>query len=172
MLRRRLLHGALYLAGLLFALGFWGGHLPREHVAMATVELQAPPAQVYKAVRDLESAPTWRPGLVKVEPLPPRADRPAYLQTDADGAMTLEIVEDVPGKRVVTQIADLGLPFAGRWVFQLEPTEAGGTRVTLAEIGDIPNPLLRLFAHHVFDLDAGIEQYLADLQAHLGKQGA
>lgn len=169
MLRRRLLRGALWLAALLFALSFWGGHLPREHVAMETVELQAPPARVYAAVRDLESAPTWRTGVTQVEALPPRGDRPAYRETSTEGALTLEIVEDVPEKRLVTQVADLGLPFAGRWVFQLEPTASGGTRLTLSEIGDIPNPLLRLFAHYVFDLDAGIEQYLADLQAHLAK---
>lgn len=170
MLRRRLLRGALWLAAILFALGFWGGHLPREHVAMETVELQASPAQVYTAVRDLESAPTWRTGVKQVEALPPRGDRPAFRQLDGDGAITLEVVEDVPEKRFVTEIADLGLPFGGRWVFQLEPTPSGGTRLTLAEIGDIPNPVLRLFAHYVFDLDAGIHQYLADLQAHLGKQ--
>lgn len=171
MLRRRLLRGALWLVVLLFALSFWGGHLPREHIAMESVELQAPPARVYAAVRDLEKTPKWRPGVTRVEPLLSKSEAapPAYRQWDADGALTLEVIEDIPEKRVVTRIADLGLPFAGRWVFQIEPTPSGGTRLTLAEIGDIPNPLLRLFAHYVFDLDAGVEQYLADLQAHLAR---
>jgi hypothetical protein len=169
MLRRRLLRGALWLAAILFALSFWGGHLPREHVAMETVELPAPPAEIYKIVRDLEGTPTWRTGVTAVEALPPRGDRPAYRQLGDDGPLTLEVVEDVPGKRFVTGIADLGLPFGGRWVFQIEPSASGGTRLTLSEIGDIPNPLLRLFAHYVFDLDAGIDQYLADLQARLSR---
>jgi uncharacterized protein YndB with AHSA1/START domain len=169
MLRRRLLRGALWFVAVLFALGFWGGHLPREHIAMETVELAATPAQVYAVVRDLENAPSWRSDVKQVEALPPRGDRKVYRQRGDDGALTLEVVEDVPDKRFVTEIADLGLPFAGRWVFQLEPTASGGTRLTLAEIGDIQNPVLRLFAHHLFDLDAGIEQYLADLQALLAK---
>lgn len=170
MLRRRLLRGALWLVAVLFALSFWGGHLPREHVAMETVELPAPPAQVYAIVRDLENTPNWRTGVTAVEALPPRGDRPLYRQLGTKGPLTLEIVEDVPDQRVVTGIADVGVAFGGRWVFQLEPTASGGTRLTMAEIGDIPNPLIRWFAHYVYDLDTGIDQYLADLQAHLSKR--
>lgn len=168
---RSIIRGIVYVGyflAFLLLLGFFGALLPREHVSMETIELPAPPEAVYATLRDVTSAPTWRTGLTSVELLPKRGDREVYREHGADGPLTLEVVEDIPGKRLVTQVADLGLPFSGRWVFQLAPSESGGTRLTLAEIGDVPNPLIRFLGHYLFGFDSTVDQYAADLRRHLG----
>ncbi|HEY8375856.1 MAG TPA: hypothetical protein VIK91_05165, partial [Nannocystis sp.] len=66
---------------------------------------------------------------------------------------------------------DIHLPYSGRWVFQFAPTESGGTRLTLTEVGDVTNPVLRLFGTAV-GFEGSIKEYLADLRAHLSKRGA
>lgn len=165
---RRVVRGVLYFTAFVLSLGFFGALLPREHVSMETVELPAPPEAVYAALRDVASAPKWRTGLERIEPLPKRGDREVYREHGSHGALTLEIVEDVPNKRFVTQVADIGLPFSGRWVFDLTPTESGGTRVLLAEIGDVPNPLIRFIVHYVRGYNSGVDQTAADLKKHLG----
>ena len=168
-LLRRIARGTLMILGVLFVLGGVGALLPREHVAMEIVELKAPPAAVYAALRGFEEAPTWRSGLQRVEILPKQGDRLRYREFGGEGPMTFEVLQDVPDQRLVVQIADIHLAFGGRWVFQLAPTEGGGTRLSLAEVGDIPNPLIRFFAHYIFGFHGTIEQYVADLQAHLAK---
>lgn len=166
---RRLLRGVLIFFGILFVLGGVGALLPREHVAMKVVELPAPPAKVYAAIRDVERAPSWRSGVKTVEILPAQGERQRYREVGDEGPITFEILQDVPEQRLVVQIADIHLSFGGRWVFQLAPGAGGGTQLSLAEVGDIPNPLIRFFAHYFFGFHGSIEQYLSDLQAHLGK---
>lgn len=165
---RRVVTGVLYFTAFVLLLGFVGALLPRDHVAMETADLPAPPEAVYAAIRNVEAAPTWRTGLTRVEILPQHNDRDVYREHGADGPLTLEVVEDVPNRRVVTEIADLGLMFAGRWVFVLTPNESGGTRLTLSELGDVQNPLVRFFGHYVFGFDGSIAQYMTDLRRHLG----
>ncbi len=166
---RRILRGVLIFLGILFVLGGFGALLPREHVAMKIVELPDPPAKVYAAIRDVEHAPSWRSGVSKVEILPKQGERQRYREFGDDGPITFDILQDVPEQRFVVQIADIHLSFGGRWVFQLSPSESGGTKLSLAEVGDIPNPLIRFFAHYFFGFHGSIEQYLTDLRAHLGK---
>ena len=165
---RRVIVGVLYFTTFVVALGFFGALLPREHVAMETAELPAPPESVYAVLRNLEAAPTWRSGLARVEVLPKRGEREIYREHGDHGPMTLEIVEDIPNRRFVTAIADLDATFGGRWVFELTPTESGGTRLTLSELGDIPNPLVRFLAYHLWGFDGSIAQYMTDLRRHLG----
>lgn len=168
-LPRRLVRGALTFSAILFVLGGFGALIPREHVAMEIVDLPQPPAAVYAALRDVEKAPGWRSGLSRVEVLPKQGDRARYREFGDDGAMTFDVLEEVPDRRFVVQIADIHLAFGGRWVFQLSPGASGGTRLTLAEVGDIPNPLIRFFAHNLFGFHGTIGQYVADLKAHLAK---
>jgi uncharacterized membrane protein len=169
---RRALRAALYVLGVFSLVSLCGSLTPREHIAMQTVELPAPPAEVYAAVRDFEAAPTWRTGLDRVEVLPDRNDRVVYREIGDDGAITFQVTDDRPNQRLVTEIADVGLAFSGHWVFQFAEAEGGGTRLTLTEVGDVPNPVLRFLANTTFGFEGGIEQYLADLRTHLSKRGA
>lgn len=166
---RWVLRVVLGLLGLLAFGAFCGSHMPREHIAMESVVLPVAPEVVYNAVRDIESAPAWRSDLERVEVLPDHGDRRVYREIGDDGATVFEITEDVPNERITTEIADVGRSFAGRWVFQFAPAEGGGTRVTLTEVGDVPNPALRFFVRATVGFEGSVHRYLGDLQAHLGK---
>lgn len=169
---RRAVRGALYFLGVFTVITTCGSMTPRQHIAMESAELGAAPGVVYATIRDVAAAPAWRSDLDRVEIVPDAGDRQLYREIGDDGATTFEITEDIPNERLVTEIADPGRVFTGRWVFQLAPTEAGGTRLTVTEVGDVPNPVLRLLASTLFGFDGAIRQYLGDLQTHLGRAGA
>lgn len=164
---RRALRVALYALGACTVVSVWGAHMPREHIAMQTIELPVPPAEVYAVVRDVEATPSWRTGVEKVEFLPDRGDRKIYRETGDDGTITFEIAEDRPNERFVTAIADIDRAYSGRWVFQFAPAEGGGTRLTITEVGDVTNPVLRFFAGTFFGYEGAIRQYIRDLEGHL-----
>lgn len=165
---RRALRVVLWLLGVCVLVTTGGLFMPRQHIAMESVIVPAAPAVVYAAVRDVESAPAWRSDLDRVELLPERNEHRVYREIGDDGANTFEVTEDLPNERLVTEIADPGRSFTGHWVFQFAPAE-GGTRVTLTEVGDVPNPALRFLAGTIFGFEGSIRRYLGDLQAHLGK---
>lgn len=167
---RRALRVVLWLLGVFVLITTLGAMCtPRQHIAMESVVLPVAPEVVYAAVRDIESAPSWRSDLQRVEVLPDRGDNRVYREIGDDGATTFEVTEDRPNERLTTQIADVGRAFSGRWVFQFAPAEGGGTRLTLTEIGDVPNPALRFLASTIFGWEGSMRQYLGDLQAHLAK---
>jgi uncharacterized protein YndB with AHSA1/START domain len=166
---RRALSVVLWLLGVFVIVITCGSNMPREHIAMETVVLPAAPEAVYAAVRDVESQPSWRSDLKRVEILPDKGDRRAYREIGDDGATTFEVTQDVPNERLVSEMADPGRAFSGRWVFQFAPAEGGGTRLTLTEVGDVPNPALRFFAATLFGWEGSTKRYLAELQAHLAK---
>ncbi|WAS92344.1 type II toxin-antitoxin system RatA family toxin [Nannocystis punicea] len=167
---RRVLRVVLWLLGVFVFIYTCGLFMPREHLAMETVVLPAAPEAVYAAVRDVESQPSWRSDLQRVELLPDKNDRRVYREIGDDGATTFEVTEDVPNERLVTQMVDPGRSFTGHWVFQFAPAEGGGTRLTLTEVGDVPNPALRFLAGALFGWEGSTRRYLADLQGHLGNK--
>ncbi|PCC72470.1 Polyketide cyclase / dehydrase and lipid transport [Nannocystis exedens] len=166
---RRVLRVVFWLLGVFVLITVGGLFMPRQHIAMESVVLPAAPEVVYAAVRDVESQPSWRSDLKRVELLPDKGDRRVYREIGDDGVNTFEITEDVPNERFVSEMADPGRSFAGHWVFQFAPAEGGGTRLTLTEVGDVPNPALRFLAGAIFGWEGATKQYLADLQAHLAK---
>ncbi len=66
----------------------------------------------------------------------------------------------------MTRIADPDLPFGGTWTFELAP-EAGGTRLTITERGEIRNPIFRTMSRFVFGYGATMETFLAELRARV-----
>jgi hypothetical protein len=68
----------------------------------------------------------------------------------------------------VRTIADPSLPFGGRWVYELEPTPSGGTRVTVTEEGEVYNPIFRVVSRFM-DQSATIKEYLTDLAGRFGE---
>ena len=65
------------------------------------------------------------------------------------------------------RIADPKLPFGGRWIYELAPSE-GATRLTITEDGFITNPVFRFLSRTVFSTASTLEKFLVDLGAHLG----
>lgn len=60
------------------------------------------------------------------------------------------------------RIADVSLPFAGSWTYDVTPS-GSGTRVLITERGEIHNPVFRVLSRFVFGHTATMEQFLRNL---------
>jgi uncharacterized membrane protein len=147
-----------------------GACLPRVHTATRRATYAKPAAQLYGIVRDFAAAPSWRSGLKSIEILSPREGRVCFRETSAHGPITYVVIEDRPGEKLTTEIADRDLPFGGTWTFEFFP--ANGTdraELRITERGEIKNALFRFMARFVFGYTATIDTYLRDLGRKLGE---
>ncbi len=151
------------LVGIVLVMTVVGALLPRAHVAARRATLGKPPADVWRALTELDAQSTWRRGLKRIE----RLDGARFREHTSQGTITFEVVEERPLERRVTRIADDTLPFGGRWIYELFPVGAG-TRLTITEDGFIKNPMFRFLAATVFSTTSTMEHFLDDLGRHLG----
>ena len=128
------------LIAVVVGLGFL---LPKTHIATRTVVVNAAPSRVWSAIKTVEAYPRWR-----------------------GHAMTMEVIEEVKERRLVTRIADAHLPFGGTWTYELVPMGAG-TQVTIIEDGVIRNPIFRCMARYVIGYHATMDEYLERLTARV-----
>lgn len=142
-----------------------GYALPRDHVASMTRLVEAPPRRVFTLITDVSRYPDWRKDVTHVEVL---STTPLKWREHAGGdVITFELVESVPDQKVVWRIADPDLPFGGTWTYELQPDGGGAhTRVTIAERGEVYNPIFRFVSRFVFGHTATIEAYLDALAGH------
>lgn len=161
-----ILWSAAALAALLGVVWLAGSLLPVAHTARVSRTVDGPPDRVWSVITGVDAFPEWRPGLDTVELLPARGGRPAWRERGPRGAMTMEVVEWREPERMVTRIADEGLPFGGTWTYELSPTE-GGTRVTLTEDGEVYDPFFRFMARFVFGHEGTMRSYLDGLEARM-----
>jgi hypothetical protein len=85
-----------------------------------------------------------------------------------NGAINYELVEDVPGKRIVTRILDTDLGYSGKWTYVFAP-ENGGARVAITEDGEVSNALFRFMSRYVFGHTATLDAYLSSLARRFGE---
>jgi len=78
--------------------------------------------------------------------------------------MAVERME--PPRVLVARIADPKLPFGGTWTYEITP-DAGGSRLTITENGEIYNPLFRFMARFIFGYEGTIQSYLSSLEKRL-----
>jgi len=147
------------LAGIIALLGL---RLPRSHVVSRSILLHQSPQSVYAVARDFGNAPTWRPDVKHVEVETLGRGVVHFREKGKHGTVTYELVEDVPGDRMVTRILDTDLGYAGKWTYAFSP-ENGGTRVTITEDGEVSNVLFRFMSKYLFGQTATLDSYLASL---------
>ena len=141
-----------------------GGMLPVAHTASRSALVATSPARAHALLAHVAGYPRWWSEVSRVDVLPPVGGRPRFRQHLSTGAVVFEIVQSIPAARVVSRIADPDQPFGGTWTVVLAP-EAGGTRVTTTEDGEVYNPLFRFLSHYVFSQTATMESCLAALAA-------
>jgi uncharacterized protein YndB with AHSA1/START domain len=154
------------LVGLVAAIAIIGLLLPRDHVASRSATFAAGPDVVFAAIADVGAYAAWRTSLSGVEMLAPVDGRARWVEVSGGDRIAMEQVERDAPRRLVTRIADPDLPFGGTWTFDLAP-EAGGTRLTITERGEIRHPIFRALARFVFGYGATIETFLDELRARL-----
>jgi len=147
-----------------------GLFLPVGHVAASSLSLSRPVDTVWTIVRDLAGYPNWWRDIKSSRRDPDAGDREIWMQTDAEGqAIALEVVESVPTKLMITQLADKKLPFSGKWTYTIEPFGTGA-KVTIVEEGEIFNPIFRLLARNFVGYHGTIDRCLEALGEHFGEQ--
>jgi uncharacterized protein YndB with AHSA1/START domain len=157
-----LLVGLGLLVALVACVAIIGAWLPKQHTAARSIVIRRPPQAVYETIRDFAAAPQWRNDVQQVEMLGPTRFR----ERGKHGTVTYDIVNDEPGRRVVTRIADTDLGYSGAWTYLIEPAPEG-TRVTITEDGEVTNVVFRFLSRFVFGHAATLEEYLAALQRRL-----
>lgn len=161
---------AVLLVGLILAATLLGAFLPREHSVSRSVRISQPPEAVWQAITDYAGQPAWRPELKSVERQPDRVGRETWKVTDQYGATSfMEVVEALPPRRLVQAFTDAqGNPTGpAAWEYQLAPSD-GGTRVTLTQHGNYPNPFLRFIMRFVIGYGKFVEDYLRALAGKFG----
>lgn len=143
-----------------------GWALPVRHRVAREATYQVSVDSLYATLTDVEAFPSWRSNVQRVDALPAAEGRRSYREVGAGGALSYVVEEAVPPRRLVTRIADRGLPFGGRWTYELTPT-GGGATLRVTEDGEVYNPLYRFVSRFVLGHDTTIERYLRDLEARL-----
>ena len=145
-----------------------GSRLPVAHVASRSILLHRSPSEVYAVVRDFASAPRWRADVKQIEVEAPQGGPVYFREVGKHGGTNYELVEDVPGQRMITRIRDTNLGYSGQWTYMFT-TENGGTRVTIREDGEVSNVLFRFMSRYIFGHTATIDSYLTSLAKHFGE---
>jgi hypothetical protein len=139
-----------------------GAALPRSHVVSRQIILHRSPDEVYRSLRDFSAAPTWRSDLEHVEMIATADNHVRFREQGKQGAVTYDLVEDHPGTKMVTRIADLDLGYSGTWTY-IFTKEVDGTRIQITEAGEVSNILFRFMSRFVFGQSSTIEKYLTVL---------
>ena len=164
--------GALVVLVLVAALA--GSLLPKGHVASVRVRVAKPPAEVWGAIRDFASWPSWNPGVKRMERLPDAGGAERWMLHESMGGFPSRVeVSEPPAEgragRLVTRIDDPKLPFGGAWTWTVEP-DGAGSAVTITEDGEIRNPVFRLLARFVIGYHGTAERFLAALARRDGTE--
>ena len=155
-------------AALVAIVALIGTRLPQSHRASVEHTLTAAPEVVWRTITDIESFPSWREGLKRVQRLPDRDGRPAWIEEGRSGKMTLVAEHMEPPRLLVGRIADPGLPFGGTWTYEIVPVP-GGSRLRITEDGEVYNPIFRFMARFIFGYESTIRGYMASLQKRLAQ---
>ena len=145
-----------------------GALLPKNHVVSRQVILHRSPDETYRTMRDFSAAPSWRPDVERVEMIATADNHVQFREHAKHGAVTYDLIEDQPGEKMVTRIADLNLGYSGSWTFTLTK-EAADTRVQITEAGEVSNILFRFMSRFVFGQSTTIEKYLVALGKKSGE---
>lgn len=157
--------GGLLLCGLLvYVVGLF---LPADHVAEGERVVAGSVEAAATRIREVEAHPKWRRGVKSIEIVRREPDALLYREHGPHGPMLFRFREVEPGRRFESVIADDQLPFGGRWIITLEPTE-GGTKMRIREEGVVRSPVFRTLSRFVFGHEGTLRAYLDDLAAASG----
>jgi uncharacterized protein YndB with AHSA1/START domain len=143
-----------------------GATLPRNHVVSRTAHLSAPPDTVWSLITNVAGYPAWRKDVRKVEQLQ-AAPRLRWRESYSHDKLTFEAIKAEPPVNFVSTIVDEGQGFGGRWDYQISPDGTGST-ITIAEFGEVSNPLFRFISQYVMGHTATLDKYLNSLAARTG----
>jgi len=153
------------LMAIVFVVVVVGALLPKAHLVARSSRFPRPPQAVWDTIT---GPPDWRPDIRKFEKLPPRDGHRTWQETDGHAqTITYEALEESPPTRLVTRIADTGLPFGGAWTYEITP-DGDGSTLKITEAGEVYNPIFRFVSRFIMGHTATIDAYLKALHTKLG----
>ena len=161
-----ILMGVLALALVAALAALIGSRLEQSHRASMTKTFPVPPDVIWSSITDVESFPSWRSDVTRVERLPDRNGKPVWIEEGRSGKITLAVERMEAPRILVGRIADPNLPFGGTWTYEIAP-DGAGSRLTITENGEVHNPLFRFMARFVFGYEGTIRSYMASLEKRL-----
>lgn len=157
--------GVLLALALVLFVG--GSMIARDHRATCTIELTAPPEQVFVAISDWKNLPTWNKNVTAV------AERQGgWVESWGSMQIPLIVEKEQAPRLFVARIADENLPFGGTWTHTLEKTADGGTKLVTTEAGFIKPAPFRFIAHFFMGYHKTLVDYQTALGAKFGGKGA
>jgi hypothetical protein len=153
----------LVLVGAVFAIG---SALPVGHTASVRADYSASATDVYNAIADVESSPSWRDDIDSVTVFESSPLR--WRESGKFGDLTFVRMDVEPDRRIVARIADTSQGFGGTWTYEIEPAGAGAT-LTITEEGEVYNALFRFLSRFVFGHYSTMETYARSLGRKFGQ---
>ncbi len=147
-----------------------GYMLPRDHVAALSARIAATPDAVWQAIAEPARHAEWRRDVQRIEMLPSTAGGISWREHTKHGALTMEVDAWEPPRRLVTRIADKGLPYGGHWEYVIAPDGPTASRVTITERGSVYNPVFRFVSRFLMGHTATIDGYLRALGRKFGDE--
>ena len=153
------LAGVCALALVVFAVGL---SRPETHVARTRARYAVAPAVLWATLADVEGWAEWNPEVRSVERLPDWNGHPVVNIVGSWGAARTELTVVDPPARLRTEM-DAG-DFSGSWSYELEPTDDGGTLLTVTEEGRVGSAFLRalMLFHDEYASMTGFHRALGD----------
>lgn len=141
--------------------------LPKRHVVSRSALYKAGPQQLYSLIAGSQS---WRPEVVKSEPVSHSAGRNLMRETTRKGeTVTYELLDASPPSSLRRRIADTGLPYSGTWTYSLA-VQNGATVVRITEDGEVYNPIFRFVSRFIMGHTSTIDGYLHALGTATGEK--
>jgi hypothetical protein len=155
------------LAAIVGLVALIGSRLPKGHTATRTTRVKLPPDALYTLLSDVDHYAAWRPDVKRVQRLPDRDGRPAWVEETSTDKIPLFFERMDRPSLLVGRIADPTLPFGGTWTYRIAPA-AGGSELSITEDGEVYNPIFRFMSRFVFGYTATMDTFIKHLQARLG----
>ncbi len=146
-----------------------GAMLPKAHVVRRSATFAQPPDSVWAVIADFGGQAAWRADIKSVERMADRDGKAVWREVSLRGdAVPYETTEIDAPRRLVRTIADPGLPYGGRWIYEVAPAP-GGSTLTITEEGEVYNPVFRFVSHFFMDMGATADGYLTALGRRFGQ---
>jgi hypothetical protein len=144
-----------------------GALLPKRHTATRSALFKAGPERLFALI---SGSQTWRPEVKACELVTEPGGRLFQRETSQRGETILYAIENSkPPLAIERRIETEGLPYGGKWSFQLTPAD-GGTRVRITEEGEVYNPVFRFVSRFILGQTASVNAYLSALGKAVGEE--
>ncbi len=159
---------ALPVAAITFV--WLAGILVGPHYSVkASLQVEATPEAIWKALNAVENYPNWRPDVTLVEMAGMKPDM-KWKEYDGKGRLAnyTNTGSVLPGKWVSQMTSGVSAMHASRTLL-IVALEAGGTLIEATEEGDISNPIERFRYRFQIGYSVALQKFLADLRKRLGE---